>query len=344
MMTWDELDYARLETLRARFLERTAGEADYWTDDADLAAYDLTFAERIGWKWDAVLRELALRQWQAPRHVPVVDWGCGSGIALRRWLQHMGFEGWSQLIVSDRSARAMRFAEERLRARYATVSLPQPEIRQLSPEAAASAVTGGVLLVSHVLNELDATGRARLLDVAAQAQAVVWVEPGSYDESRALIQLREALMQDFRPIAPCTHAAGCGMLTEENNRHWCHHFGRAPVEAFTEGHWARFGQWLGIDLRSLPYSFLVLERRTREESAEPGPGWSRVIGHAREYKGYLKLLNCQAEGVEELMMQKRDAKALHKHLRKEKYFPLYRWRRTVDKVIGGEAMDTDGLL
>ncbi|KAF0095770.1 MAG: Ribosomal small subunit Rsm22 [Puniceicoccaceae bacterium 5H] len=343
-MTWEELDYARLEALRVRFLERTAGDADYWNDEADLASYDLTFAERIGWKWDAVLRELQLRQWQPPRQVPLVDWGCGSGVALRRWLQHVGLADWTELVVSDRSARAMRYAEESVRRQYQEAGQPLPTIRQLSPDAAAAAATGSVLLVSHVMNELDGAGRARLIEAASQAQAVVWVEPGAYDESRALIQIREALMRDFRPVAPCTHSAGCGMLTEDNNRHWCHHFGRAPVEAFTEGHWAQFGKWLGIDLRALPYSFLVMERRTRENESVPSPDWSRAIGHPREYKGYLKILNCQAEGVEELMMQKRDAKALHKHIRKGKYLPIYRWRRKDAKVVGGEALDQEGCL
>ena len=58
----DELE--RLTRLRALFLddERGAeGLADYWRDDRDLSAYDTVLAERIGWKWDAVLDECASR-------------------------------------------------------------------------------------------------------------------------------------------------------------------------------------------------------------------------------------------------------------------------------------------
>lgn len=338
-MDWDELDYARLEVLRQRFLERTAGEADYWREEADLAAYDLTFAARIGWKWDAVLRELALRKWQPPTGVPVVDWGCGTGIALRRWLHHFGLQNASELVVSDRSARARSFARAAISRQLREQGFPLPEIRELTPEAAVAACAGAVLLVSHVINELDVAGRDRLLAAAQDAQAIIWVEPGAHAESRALISIRESLLGKFRPVAPCTHAQGCGLLNEANARHWCHHFGRPPAEAFMESHWARFGQWLGIDLRSLPYSFLVMERITRPETEALDPTWGRVLGHAREYKGYLKVLNCQAGAVEDLTLQQRDAKPLHKHLRKERYLTLYRWERQGERLMGGDALD-----
>ncbi|MEI6085322.1 MAG: hypothetical protein WCS70_13625, partial [Verrucomicrobiota bacterium] len=81
-MTWDEIDWDALNRLRAGFL---AGATDYWRSERDLASYDLTFAQRIGWKWDFVLAELKRLGWQPPVG-PVVDWGCGSGIAGRAFL------------------------------------------------------------------------------------------------------------------------------------------------------------------------------------------------------------------------------------------------------------------
>src|SRR6185436_4078772 len=66
-MTWAELDWHTLDRLRDRFLQ--GGSATpYWETADDLANYDLTFGERIGWKWDHVLRELRLRGW-TPVHV-----------------------------------------------------------------------------------------------------------------------------------------------------------------------------------------------------------------------------------------------------------------------------------
>ena len=57
-MTWDEIDWAALDRLREGFLSGSAANGPYWRSRSDLASYDFTYGERIGWKWDAVLREL----------------------------------------------------------------------------------------------------------------------------------------------------------------------------------------------------------------------------------------------------------------------------------------------
>ena len=58
---WDAIDWAALERLRAGFIAGSAGATDYWRRESDLASYDLTFAQRIGWKWDFVFRDLQQR-------------------------------------------------------------------------------------------------------------------------------------------------------------------------------------------------------------------------------------------------------------------------------------------
>ena len=81
-MTWDQLNWAALDRLRARFLAGPGGDGPYWETEDDLASYDFTYGERIGWKWDHVLRELRQRGWR-PTSRDVFDWGCGSGVAGR---------------------------------------------------------------------------------------------------------------------------------------------------------------------------------------------------------------------------------------------------------------------
>ena len=81
-MNWDAIDWAALGRLRKDFLSGSAGQRDYWQSESDLASYDATFAQRIGWKWDCVLRELTWRGWKPPMG-ELLDWGCGSGIAGR---------------------------------------------------------------------------------------------------------------------------------------------------------------------------------------------------------------------------------------------------------------------
>ena len=60
-MNWTALDWKTLDRLREGFLSGSAAKGPYWKSRDDLAHYDATYAERIGWKWDAVLAELRAR-------------------------------------------------------------------------------------------------------------------------------------------------------------------------------------------------------------------------------------------------------------------------------------------
>jgi hypothetical protein len=91
---------------------------------------------------------------------------------------------------------------------------------------------------------------------------------------------------------------------------------------------------MGIDLRSLPYSFLVLERAA---AAHP-PGYSRIIGAPRDAKGYSKVLSCHQDGVSEFMLQKRDAPALLREIRELPEAPVYRWTFAGGKIVAGEKL------
>jgi hypothetical protein len=124
------------------------------------------------------------------------------------------------------------------------------------------------------------------------------------------------------------------MLTEANAPHWCHHFSVPPSAVFQDARWAEFGKEMGIDLRSLPYSFLVLARPATEP---PTPaGYSRIIGEPREAKGYVRILSSQEKGVEEFMLQKRDAPQLYKAALKKGLAPVYRWTIADKKIVDGE--------
>ena len=326
LLTKPEL--AKLAVLRSRFLDGSNAGGGYWRSHDELALYDESFGERIGWKWDAVLGELRDRGWH-PRAAHVVDWGCGSGIAGRRVLT--AWDGFESLTVADVSPLAMRFAQARARDVFPT--LP---VRSSAP--ADYLATGSLLLVSHVLNELNDATRRRLLAAARRAAEVIWVEAGTHADSRRLISVREELRAEFDVIAPCTHGTRCGMLATENAAHWCHHFARVPSEASRDGRWAQFSRELGIDMRALPYSFLVLAR-LGSQTAMP-TGLSRIIGRPREATGRMEVLGCDESGVRELMLQKRDAPGLFKELRKDRAKAVQRWsldgRRIVEVTSPGD--------
>ncbi|MCE9608669.1 MAG: small ribosomal subunit Rsm22 family protein [Chthoniobacter sp.] len=308
-----------LRRMRERFLAGTAGAQDYWQRPDDIALYDTTFAERIGWKWDGVLAELHVRAWQ-PQSRHVLDWGCGSGVAGRRVLAQ--WPHLESLALHDRSPLAMRFATEKARADFPGIHLAALE-SPLPPDT--------LLVLSHVISELSAPALDQLLSVAREAREIIWVEAGTHVDSRRLISVRETLRGRFSAVAPCTHQHACGLLAGKNAQHWCHHFARSPSEIFQNARWMDFGRELGIDLRSLPYSFLVLER------PRPIPmrdGFSHIIGEPREGNGHLKVLSCHSDGVAELMLQKRDAAALYRVLRKGDGPPVHRWELTNGKITG----------
>jgi ribosomal protein RSM22 (predicted rRNA methylase) len=314
-------ELATLRQLRERFLAGTAGAGDYWQSPEHLELYDATFAERIGWKWDAVLAELRLREWR-PRGTRVLDWGCGTGVAHRRVLAE--WPQFAALSLHDRSPRARFFAAEKARAAFPRLAVTW-DAPAVTPDT--------LLLVSHVINELPPKELDHLLALARGAGEVIWVEAGTHADSRRLIDVRERLLGEFTAVAPCTHAARCGLLAAKNAPHWCHHFAPPPSEIFQDARWAEFGKEIGIDLRSVPYSFLVLARTP----AMP-PGWSRIIGVPREAKGHTRVLSCQAEGVAEFMLQKRDAPGLFRAAHKGKLAPVYRWTLSDGKIVGGDEL------
>lgn len=355
-MTWDELDWSALDRLRDGFLRGGAATGPYWKSIADLASYDFTYGERIGWKWDHVLRELRLRQWR-PAARNVVDWGCGSGIAACRVIEFFGAENFDTLTVWDHAPAACDFADA-----AATLAFPRLRVASATPGFLESAAPIGLLLISHVLNELSPAALASLRTLIARADEVLWVEPGTHDVSRSLGALRDELIRagGFRVVAPCTHQNLCPALAPGKERDWCHFFAPPPSEIFADSRWVKFGQRAGIDLRSLPYCFFALDRalidvaavydrrsddslptESHDDGHKPslqGQILSRIIGRPEHFKPYARLLNCDATGLTELELPKRADPALYKQLERTKAPLVYRWRRDGDKILGGEPL------
>jgi hypothetical protein len=327
-MTWADLDWPALDRLRAGFIGGTAAAGPYWKSPSDLASYDFTYGERIGWKWDHVLRELKQRGWQ-PASRTVLDWGCGSGVAARRVISAFGAARFDSLLLWDHSPVACDFA-----ANAATTAFPALSVSTVTPGFLASSEPVGLLLISHVLNELSPEALAGLRALVARAEAVIWVEPGTHAVSRSLDTLREDFRATFTLVAPCTHQLACPILAPGNERDWCHHFAPPPSEIFANSEWVKFGQRAGVDLRSLPYCFLTLDRSPR--TAAPA-GLSRVIGRPEHFKPYARLLNCDASGLAELTLLKRSDPALYKELDRTREPLVYRWRREGDSILGVET-------
>jgi len=361
-MEFEKLNWAILDRLREGFLTGSAANGVYWKSHDDLDQYDQTFGERIGWKWDAVLAEISARRWHPNGEaLTVLDWGCGSGIAGRRVIAHFGEKQFARLLVWDHSPLAREFAVARARECFPKLAIGEYSETSYAGKTKHAATGSGaafipvsarvdILVVSHVLNELDAAGRETLLALVRAARYVLWVEPGTHALSRDLVALREKVRGEFRMIAPCTHNAICGLLTPQNSQHWCHAHAAPPHALYANSDWVKFGQRAGIDLRSLPYSFLVMEKLPHPAALPPNgvdpiprepaieSTAERIIDEARQFKGHAKVLSCAAPGVRELMLQKRDDPELFKKLKRELGTPIYRWELEGNRIHNGQEL------
>jgi hypothetical protein len=327
-MIWTKLDWDALDRLRARFLDGQPAEGPYWESAEELADYDATFGERIGWKWDAVIDELRRRRW-APRGGALLDWGCGSGVAGRRIVAAFGPASFDSLVTWDHSPLASEFARNAAEERFQGL-----RVQSATPGYLAGNEPIGLLVVSHVLTELAPPALAELRHLVGRSGAVLWTEAGTPGASRALGSLRDEWAREFRLVAPCTQGGPCPVLAPGNERHWCHHFAPPRPGIFADSNWVKFGQRAGIDLRSLPYSFIALDRAWMP----PEAGLSRVIGRPEAFKPYLRFLNCDSGGLAELTLMKRSDPALYKELGGAKHPLVYRWTRQGSTLTGGSPL------
>lgn len=330
-MNWTQLDWPALDRLRDGFLHGGAAAGPYWESESAVQSYDLTYGERIGWKWDQVLRELRFRGWR-PSGRTVLDWGCGSGVAARRVIAAFGADRFDTLFCWDHAPVAADFA-----ANAAQQAFPSLEVTTVTPGFLRGDSPIGLLLISHVLNELSTEALTDLKQLMTRAAAVIWVEPGTFEVSRGLGLIRESMQDRFGVVAPCTHQSACPVFAAENERHWCHFFAPPPSEIFANPDWVKFGQRAGIDLRSLPYCFLALDR----EPTGQGEAWSHIIGRPAHFKPYARFLNCDATGLTELTLPRRANPMLFKELDRTKAPLVYRWTRLGDKVSDGQALAGD---
>ncbi len=267
MLELNGQDWKELSALREAFLK--GSPSPYWTSERRLELYHHTFGQRIGWKWEAVIQDLKRLGWQ-PETDTVFDWGCGTGIATSTFVRL--FPQIKNAEFYDRSKTAVDFARGH-------VELPT------SGEAPYT------LLISHVTTELDQKSFRQLDQKITTARAVIWVEPGTPEVSKRLVEIRERLKGSFAIVAPCPKLETCPLVTS-STKHWCHQYASVPNEVFQSSFWTKWGREMGIDLRSLPYSYLVLDKRHNFSSVP-----RRILGRPHKKKREEAWVECTPGGV-----------------------------------------------
>jgi hypothetical protein len=183
----------------------------------------------------------------------------------------------------------------------------------------------------------------QLLQLAGTAAAVLWVEPGTHETARDLQTVRDHFREAFDVLAPCTHQGPCGLLAAGMERHWCHHFAPPPPEVFISSDWSRFAVRAGIDLRSVPYSFLCLQRRSAGAAPRSDQGWERLLGRARISKPYARILSCGVCGVFDTEVPKRQLPDWFKTFKNGEEPRRIRWTRDGDRACSAESALSPGL-
>ena len=107
-----------------------------------------------------------------------------------------------------------------------------------------------------------------------------------------------------------------------------------------DAQWAKFGELAGVDLRSLPLSFLVMDRRS---SPVLPAGSTRVIGHPRIQKPHALLFGCDESGVSEKRLTKRAHPEKFREVKRGNSDPLQVWRCEGDEIVELGEFPSPGL-
>ena len=102
-----------------------------------------------------------------------------------------------------------------------------------------------------------------------------------------------------------------------------------------DAQWTRFAAMAGVDLRSLPVSFLVLDKRPVPALPK---GATRIIGRPRVYKAHALVFGCDETGVHDRRLTKRALPEQFRAAKKDTIDPLQVWRCEGEEIKEAKPM------
>lgn len=268
--------------------DRLAKPADKQADLAARAAF-FTIADAI--KIAIPLAEL--RRAGVADPVRVVDLGAGCGaIGLGLASQGLAFD----YTAFDQDDRALVIAK-----RAITAYSPGTTVTTRACNVVKEAIPAcDLVTMATLLNELPREAHLPLVERAlAAAPTVIIIEPALKDTTRALHELRDAVIaRGAHVLAPCTRAiAPCPALVADD---WCHEdrLVRLPP------HTAELSRVTHLRDGNLKFSYLVLRR----DPIAPRPDAWRLVDLPHAPKGRVETLGCNDAGrmLVRLMRRNRD--------------------------------------
>ena len=288
--------------------DRLSAPSDRTADLAARAAF-FTIADAI--KIAIPLGELANRGLlPARRPLRIVDVGAGCGamsLGLVASVQTDATgEASFEITAIDRDVDALRIAAGALRGLATAKGIVVGVTTRVADVKSTSLPHADLVVMGTVLNELDAATRLAVVDEALAAiapdGAVIIIEPALRDTSRALHELRDAVLAKSRAhvFAPCTRTiAPCPMLANPDD--WCHEDREVKLPPRTH----ELARLTHLRDSGLKFSYLTL-RRHDAPLVEQGPAAWRVVSEAFIAKGKHELLGCSNAGRVPLRLLKRN--------------------------------------
>ncbi|HEY1557011.1 MAG TPA: small ribosomal subunit Rsm22 family protein [Kofleriaceae bacterium] len=271
---------------------------------ADLAARAAFFTIADAVKIAIPLAELAGRgALPARERLRVVDVGAGCGamsLGLVASLPPCELD----LLAIDRDTDALRIATAALRDLAARRGFALDVTARVADVASTALPPADLVVLGSVLNELPPAARVPLVERALAALAddgaLIAIEPALRDTSRALHELRDAMLaRGAHVFAPCTRtAAPCPALADPDD--WCHEHRTLELPPRA----AELARATHLRDSGLKLSYLVLRRTPLP--LVPQPGALRVVSAPHAGKGKLELVGCGDTGRVTLRLLRRN--------------------------------------
>lgn len=220
----------------------------------------------------------------------ILDIGSGPGVAHAALLD-LGYQGEYQASEPAEAARS-------LHSDWCKAQGEQRNIFVETGKLSAEMVRGKTLLLSYVVNELDAFPEAWF-----EAESLIILEPSTRDQGRKLMELRSQLIeQGFSIWAPCTHQHLCPLLTESKND-WCHQ----RIHTERPEYLQKLEAKMQIRNDTLTFSYLLASRRLAPAYSERT---GRIIGDTLYENGKTRQAFCRGPKREFLTWMGKPAKKM----------------------------------
>ncbi|WFB09845.1 small ribosomal subunit Rsm22 family protein [Streptomyces sp. LX-29] len=289
-----------VERLIANYRGRIPTDAPVLRDRSDVAAYA---AYRMPATYEAVCAALAAFADAVPDWAPGSHVDVGGGTGAATWAVAATWGGERPVTVLDWAEPALALGRE---IAAANPALKAVEWRRARIGAQLAVDAADLVTVSYVLNELTEADRGSLVAaVAAAAQAVVIIEPGTPDGYARVIEARDRLVAaGFHIAAPCPHSAACPIVPGSD---WCHFAARVSRSSLH-----RQVKGGSLSYEDEKFSYVAATRFP----VAPAP--SRVVRKPQIRKGQVLLELCTAE------------EGLRRENVTKRHGPLYRAARDAD--------------